>query len=114
MVEMHDVIVNRVRQNDHVADVLGVERDFHLQRVLDGAHRGDGMNRRAHAADALGDGPGVARVATDEDGFDAAPHLAGSPGFLDLAAVDLDINTQVTFDSRDRINRDSLRHFPVS
>jgi hypothetical protein len=76
MVEMHDVVVNRVRRDDDVADQLGVERHLHLQRVLHRAHRDDGVHRGAHAADALGDGPGVARVASQENLLDAAPHLA--------------------------------------
>ena len=66
------------------------------------------MHRGADAADALGDGPGIARIAADQDVLDAAPHLAGRPGLLDLAAVDLDVDTQVAFDAGDRIDRDSL------
>jgi hypothetical protein len=111
VVEVHDLVMHRVRQDDQVADELGVQRHFHLQGVLDRAHRGDGMHRGAHAADALGDGPGVARVAAEQDQFDAAPHLAGGPGLLDAAAVDIDVDAQVAFDAGDRINRYALGHF---
>jgi hypothetical protein len=97
-----------MRQNDHVADVLGIDRNLEVQRVLNGTDRGNRMDRGAHATDALGDRPGIARIATDQDVLDAAPHLAGRPRFADLAAVDFDVNSQVTFDSGDRINRDSL------
>ncbi len=42
--------------------------------------------------------------------LDAAPHLAGRPGLLDLAAVDFDVDAQMAFDAGDRIDRDSLGH----
>ena len=38
MVEMHDMVMHGVRQHDHVADVLRVDRDFHLQRILHCSH----------------------------------------------------------------------------
>jgi hypothetical protein len=72
------------------------------------------MHRGAHAADALGDGPGVARVAAEQDQFDAAPHLARGPGLLDAPAIHVDVDTQVAFDAGDRINRYALGHFSVS
>ncbi|KFB71804.1 MAG: hypothetical protein AW09_003052 [Candidatus Accumulibacter phosphatis] len=114
VVEVHNMVVYSMRQNDHVPYVLGVDRQFQLQGILDRAHRGNRMHCCAYATDALCDRPGIARIATNQNILDTAPHLARGPRFLDLAAVDLDINTQVTFDSRDRINRDSLRHFRVS
>ena len=58
--------------------------------------------------------PGIAWIPTDQKVLDPSPHLARSPRFLDLPAVDFDIHTQVAFDSGDRINRDSLRHCLVS
>ena len=110
VVEVNNEVVHRVRQDDQVADVLGVQRNFHLERVLDRAHRGDGMHGGADAADALRDGPGVAWIASQQNQLDATPHLAGGPGFLHLAAVDVDIDPQVAFDAGDRINRDAFGH----
>ena len=114
VVEVHDMVVNGMRQNDHVPDVLGVDRHFELQRVLDGAYRSERMDCSTYAADALGDRPGITWIAPDQDVLDASPHLARGPRFLDLAAVHFDIDTQVAFDSGYWINRDSLRHFLVS
>ncbi|EXI71461.1 MAG: hypothetical protein AW07_03522 [Candidatus Accumulibacter sp. SK-11] len=113
MVEMDDVVMHRVGQDDHVADVLRVDRQLELQGILDRTHRCQSMHRRAHAADALGDGPGVARVATDQDVLRATPHLPRGPSLLHFVAIDLDIDPQVAFDPRDRINRDSSRHLVV-
>ena len=80
LVEVDDVIVQRVRDHDEVADVLRVLRDLELQRVLDRAHRRDGVHRGADAAEALREEPGVARVAPLQDPLDAAEHLPGRPG----------------------------------
>ena len=76
LIEMHDVVVDAVRRDNHVADILGVERHFEIERILHRAHRGDGVHRRADAADALREDPGIARVAVLEDELDAPPHLA--------------------------------------
>ena len=105
---MNNRVVHGVRRDDQVADELRVERNFHLQRVLDRAHRGDGVHRGADAANPLRDGPSVARIAAQQDQFDAAPHLARGPSLLHLAAVDIDIDPQVAFDAGDRINRDAF------
>ncbi len=108
---MHDLVMHRMRQDDQVADVLRVQRHFHVQGILHRTHRRDRMDRGAHAADALGDGPGVARVAAEQDQFDAAPHLARGPGLPDAAAIDIDVDAQVAFDAGDGINRYALGHF---
>ena len=75
MIEMHDVVVH-LRSHD-VADDVGVLRAWHMrQRVLHRAHRGQRMGAGADAADALGERPGVARVAAAQDHLDAAEHGA--------------------------------------
>jgi len=92
VVEVHDVIVHGVRGQDQVTDVLGVQRDFQLQRVLDGA---DGRNRvhgRAHPAKPLGEQPGISRVPSLQDDLDAPPHLTRRPRLAHLAAVDFDVD----------------------
>ena len=111
VIKMHDVVMDGVRQNDQVADVLGIDRYLHLQCVFNGTHRGNRVHRRTDATDTLGDGPGIARISADEDVFNATPHLARSPGFGDLAAVYFDVDTQVAFDSGDWIDRYSFGHF---
>ena len=58
---MDHVVVDAVGADDHVADVLGVERDLHFQGIFHRPHRGHGMHRGADAADTLGIGPGVSR-----------------------------------------------------
>jgi hypothetical protein len=63
VIEVDDVVAERVPYQDKIADELSVERDFELEGVLDGADRGDGVYRRADAAEALGEEPAVARVA---------------------------------------------------
>ena len=68
------------------------------------------MHRGTHTADTLGDRPGIARVAADQDIFDAAPHLAGGPGFLDTAAIDFNVDPQMTFDTGDRVDRYTFVH----
>ena len=87
MVKMHHVIMHGVGGDDQVADVLGVKGHFHLEGVLHGPDRGEGVDRGADAADALGEGGGVPGVAALEDDLDAAPHLARGPGVGDLAAI---------------------------
>jgi hypothetical protein len=110
LVEVHDVVVQGVRADEDVADELRVERDLQAERVLHRADRGDRVHRRADAADALGEDPGVARVAPPEDGLDAAPHGPAGPRVLDRAALHLDVDAEVTLDPRDGIDRDELAH----
>ena len=108
---MHDMVVDGMGGDDQVADVLCIERYFQLQRVFNRPHRGKRMHRGTNAANALGDRPGVACVMPQKYLFDSAPHLAGSPCLVNLAAVHLAINTQMAFNASDRINRYSCSHF---
>ena len=62
------------------------------------------MHGRADTAEALREQPGLARIATEKDVLDPAPHGAGRPGLLDLAAVDLGVDSEVAFDTGDGIN----------
>jgi hypothetical protein len=66
----------------------------------------------AHAADALGEGPGVARIAAEEDELDAAEHRRGGPGLLDLAAVYLGLDAKVTLDAGHGIDDDVAHDSP--
>ena len=67
------------------------------------------MHGGADAADALGEKPGVARVAAFQDELDAAPHLPRRPGVGDLAVLHLDIDAEVALDAGDGIDGDA-RH----
>ena len=77
--------------------------------LLHRADRGDGVHRGAHAADALREGPGVARVAAAQDQLDAAEHGRRRPSLGHGAAVDFRFDAQVTLDPGDRIDND-VRH----
>src|SRR5208282_4164488 len=63
-----------------------------------------------HSAEALGEKPGIARVAAAENVLDTAPHGARRPCVADRIVVHFDINAKVAFNSRDRVNRDSVCH----
>ena len=68
------------------------------------------MNRGTHAADALGDRPGIAWIPAQQDKLNPTPHLPGGPGLVDPAVVDIDINPQVTLYTGDRVDRYALGH----
>ena len=111
MIEVHDVVVQRVGDQDQVANVGRVGRDLEAERVFHGANRGDGVDGGAHSAKALGKDPGLARIASVEDGFNSAQHRAGGPRFTDMAVVDFHVDAKVAFDPRDRVDDDSLSHW---
>jgi hypothetical protein len=104
VIEVHDVIVQRVADEDDVADQLSVEWHAETESVLDRAHRRESMHRCTHAAEALSEDPGLARIAPAQDGLDAAPHGATCPGFADGAAIDFRVDTQMAFDAGHRID----------
>ena len=67
------------------------------------------MRARADAADALGEGPGVARIAPAQDHFDSAPHGAGRHRVTDdVVFVDVHLDAQMPLDPGDRIDDDTL------
>ena len=61
-------------------------RNLDAERVFHRADRGQRVDRGADAADALAEGPGVARIAPLQDHFDAAPHGARRHGVADMPA----------------------------
>ena len=79
VVEVDDVVVDELAARDQVAHELGVGRRRGADRVLDGPHRGDGVHRRADAADPLGPDPGLAGVLALEDRLDPAEHRRRPP-----------------------------------
>ncbi len=68
------------------------------------------MHQRADTADALGERPGVARVAALQDHLDAANHRARRVRLGDPVSVHLRFDAQVAFDTSDRIDNDSCVH----
>ena len=74
---MNDMVMQRMRRHDQVANVLRVQRNLHLQRILNGTNRGNRMYRSTDTADALGEQPCLSRVAALQDYLNAAPHLPG-------------------------------------
>ena len=107
VVEVHDVIVQRVMDEDQVADELRVGRNLELQRVFDGADAGHRVNGGADAAESLREEPRLGRIAPDQNPLDAAPHRAARPGIPDAAAVDLHVDAQVTFNPRNGVDAHS-------
>ena len=108
MIEVHQMVVRVERQLHDVADGVGVLRDPDVERVLDGAHRGQGVRAGAHTADALGEGPGVARIATAQDHLQTAPHGAGRDGVADdVVRVEIDLAAHVTLDAGHGVDDDT-------
>ena len=103
MIEVDDMILHRMLGHDHVADILGVERHFHIQSVFHRTDRRDRMYRGADAAETLGIDPGILRRTSLQNRLNTAPHLRRRPGVSDSAAIYFHINSQVTFDTGDRV-----------
>ena len=104
VVEVDHVILDELHGFQQVADDAGVVGNGDAEGVLDGAHRCDGVHGRADAADALGEDPGVARVAALQHHLKASEGGARAPGVGDLAVLDLHFDAQVAFDAGDRVN----------
>ncbi len=79
-----------------------------LQRVFHRAHAGHRVNGGANSAEALGKQPCFARVASQQNVLDAAPHGAAGPGLRDTAAFHLHVNPKVTFNPRNWVYVDPL------
>ena len=74
--------------------------------LFQGHAGGQSVRHRAHAADALGDLRGVARVAALEYGLEAAVHAAGQVGVHHLAAFHDHGGFEMALDTGDRIDGD--------
>ena len=109
VIEMDEVIVHLQRELHDIADRIGVFRNFDLKRILDRAHRGERVRASAYAANSLGEGPSVARIAALQDHFKPAPHGTGRDRVADrVAVVDIDLAAHVAFDARDGIDDNAL------
>ena len=110
LIEVHDVILQRVGNKDEVADVLRIGRHLNACRIFYRAHRSDAMHRGADSTETLREEPRFAGIASLQDGLDAPEHGAGGPRIIYFSAVDLHINSQMAFDSGNWINRDAIAH----
>ncbi|MPM14565.1 hypothetical protein SDC9_60929 [bioreactor metagenome] len=109
VIEMDDMVVDLQRELHHVADRVRVVRDLDAKRILDRADRGQRVGAGADAADPLGEGPGVARVAALQDDLKPAPHRAGRDRVADDAVlVDIHLAAHVALDAGDRVDDDAL------
>ena len=77
------------------------------QRIFHRAHAGQRMHRGADAAYALGDGPGIARIAADQNLLQAAHHGAGAECVGDDAVFHHCLNAQVAFNASYGIDDDT-------
>ena len=97
-----------VRRNDDIANQLRIEWNLDRERVLHRPHGCDRVHGRAHSADALGEGPGIARVAALHDEFQAPDHGPRGVGLGNGIALHLGFNAQMAFDAGNRIYYDSF------
>ena len=108
MVQMHQVIMVHEAELHEVADDIGVIGDVNAEGVFNGLHGRQGMGARAHAADALGKGPGVTRVAAFKDNFYAAKDGAAGNGIGDdVVVIDVHLAAQVSLDAGHRIHNEA-------
>jgi hypothetical protein len=108
VVEVHHVVVHELHAEHEVADDVRAGRDLDVQRVLDGPAARDRMHRGAHAADALGECPAVARVAALQHQLQPAERGGGGPRLLDAAIVGRHFDAEVSLDPGDRVDDDLL------
>ena len=114
VVKVQQVRVDEVRPEHQVAQDAAVVRRRDTEGVIEAQARRQRVRDRAHAADALGVGGGVARVAAEEDDLEAAEHRAGTLGADDLLLardqIDGHLDGEVSLDARYGINGDRRRH----
>ncbi len=99
VIEVDHVILHVLRGEHDVADDLRRGRHRDAQRILNRADAGQRMHRGAYAADALGDGPGIARVAALENFLQAAHHGACAECVGDDAVFHHRFDAQVAFNA---------------
>gem|GEM_PF-7086711 len=109
VVKVNHVVLHVLGELHHVADDLRVRWHGDPQGVLHGTHRSQGVDRGAHATDALAERPGVPGVAPLEDQLQAAPHGARGKRIADLAVLPEDgLDAQVPLDTGHGIHNDAV------
>lgn len=61
---MNNMILHILNRFDDIADQTGICRDFNPQGIFDSSHGAECMYRRSNTTDALGECPGIPRIAT--------------------------------------------------
>ena len=74
VIEVDHMVLHILAGADDVADQVGILWNLDAERIFDGAHRRQRVNRRAHAADPLRPDPGFARIAAAQDQFNPTKH----------------------------------------
>ena len=74
MIEVDHVVLDALGRHDQIAQYSRIGRRLGADRVFYRADGSDRVHRRAHAADALSESPGVTRVAALEDDLDPPEH----------------------------------------
>src|SRR5581483_3837931 len=90
-----------------VADQLSRRRHRDAQCIFDRPHAGQCVYRGTDAADTLRDGPRIARVAADENLFEAPHHGSRAEGVGDHAVFHYGLNAQMALDASYWIDNDA-------
>ena len=106
MVKMQDVRLEVVRTEDQVTGGATVARNRGAAGFFQRDAGGGGMGGGAHAADALHDLGGVARMTPAQDGFETTVHAAGQFRIDDFAVFNHDLGLEMAFDAGHRIDGD--------
>ena len=106
MVKMQDVRLEVVRTEDQVTGGAAVARNRGAAGFFQRDAGGGGMGGGAHAADALHDLGGVARMTPAQDGFETTVHAAGQFRIDDFAVFNHDLGLEMAFDTGHRIDGD--------
>jgi len=96
-----------LRALDHVAHQPAHLRGVNPHGVFEAQRRSVGVRCWTNATDSLRDMIGIARVATLEHNFKASKQRPRRPGIFDFSAVDFDLDGEMPFDARDRVNNDA-------
>ncbi len=110
MVEVNHVVLYELHPLQEVADHVGGGGNPDVQRVLHCPHRRQRVHHRAHAADALREGPRVSRIATLQDDLEASELGAGRMGVDNALIVLLHLDPQVPLDTGNRVDDNSATH----
>ena len=111
VIEVNDVILHVLGSHHDVADELSGGRNGDAQRALNCTNAGEGMHGGADAANAFGNGPGIARVTALENFLEAANHGAGAESVSDDAVFHDCLNAQVAFNASNGIDDDACHRF---
>src|ERR1019366_3004738 len=111
LVEVHHMVLHIKRQFHDVANDLGVDRDLDANGVFHRADRRHRVDGGADAANALGESPGITRIASLEDDFNATPHGSAGQRVVDgVVRAQSGFDAKVPFDAGDWVNYDSPCH----